>query len=90
MKMPKGPMRGRGMPVPKGAIKKGTLSRLLKLVFKYYKPHKKMLMLDLLASLLISVIGMVYPIVTNKMLNVYIPEKSRISLLFFCFSIQFS
>ena len=35
--MPKGPMRGRGMPVPKGAIKKGTLSRLLKMMFKYYK-----------------------------------------------------
>lgn len=31
------PMRGRGMPVPKGAIKKGTLPRLLKTVFKYYK-----------------------------------------------------
>ena len=31
------PMRGHGMPVPKGAIKKGTLSRLLKTVFKYYK-----------------------------------------------------
>ncbi len=35
--MPKGPMRGRGMPVPKGSIKKGTMSRLLKTVFKYYK-----------------------------------------------------
>lgn len=34
-----------------------------------------MLALDLLASLLISVIGMVYPIVTNDMLNIYIPEK---------------
>ena len=31
------PMRGRGMPVPKGAIKKGTLKRLLKMVFKHYK-----------------------------------------------------
>ncbi len=31
------PMRGRGMPVPKGAIKKGTLQRLLKMVWKYYK-----------------------------------------------------
>ncbi len=41
----------------------------------YYKPHKKMLTLDMLASLLISVIGMVYPIVTNKMLNEYIPNK---------------
>ena len=35
--MPKGPMRGRGMPVAKGAIKKGTLPRLLKMMFKYYK-----------------------------------------------------
>ena len=31
------PMRGRGMPVPKGAIKKGTFKRLLKMMFKYYK-----------------------------------------------------
>ena len=35
--MPKGPMRGRGMPVPKGAIKKGTLARVIKTVWKYYK-----------------------------------------------------
>ena len=48
---------------------------MLKRFIHYYKPHKKMLGLDLAASLLISVIGMVYPIVTNKMLNVYIPEK---------------
>lgn len=34
-----------------------------------------MMFLDMLASLLISVIGMVYPIVTNKMLNDYIPNK---------------
>ena len=48
---------------------------MLKRFLQYYKPHKKMLALDLLASLLISVIGMVYPIVTNDMLNIYIPEK---------------
>jgi len=48
---------------------------MLKRFIHYYKPHRKMLALDMLASLLISVIGMVYPIVTNKMLNVYIPEK---------------
>ena len=48
---------------------------MLKRFLSYYKPHKKMLILDMGASLLISVIGMVYPIVTNKMLNVYIPEK---------------
>ena len=48
---------------------------MLKRFISYYKPHKKMLALDLLASLLISVIGMVYPIVTNNMLNDYIPNK---------------
>ncbi len=48
---------------------------MLKRFISYYKPHKKMLALDMLASLLISVIGMVYPIVTNKMLNEYIPQK---------------
>lgn len=48
---------------------------MLKRFISYYKPHKKMLALDMLAALFISIIGMVYPIVTNKMLNVYIPEK---------------
>ncbi len=48
---------------------------MLKRFISYYKPHKKMLALDMLASLLISVIGLVYPVVTNKMLNIYIPEK---------------
>ena len=48
---------------------------MLKRFLSYYKPHKKMLALDMLASLLISVIGMVYPIVTNKMLNIYIPNR---------------
>ena len=48
---------------------------MLKRFISYYKPHSKMLVLDMLAALFISVIGMVYPIVTNKMLNEYIPKK---------------
>ena len=37
-KKPIPPMHGkRGMPMPKGSIKKGTLPRLLKLLMKYYK-----------------------------------------------------
>ncbi|MBQ9760861.1 MAG: ABC transporter ATP-binding protein [Clostridia bacterium] len=48
---------------------------MFKRFVSYYGPHKGMLTLDMLASLLISVIGMVYPIVTNKMLNEYIPQK---------------
>ena len=48
---------------------------MLRRFIAYYKPHRKMLALDLGASFLISLIGMVYPIVTRKMLNEYIPEK---------------
>jgi len=55
---------------------------MLKRFISYYKPHKKMLILDMLASLLISVIGMVYPIVTNKMLNIYIPEKMYSTIVY--------
>ena len=48
---------------------------MLKRFLSYYKPHIKLLVLDMLAALTISLIGMVYPLVTNKMLNVFIPEK---------------
>ena len=48
---------------------------MLKRFIAYYKPHKFMFALDMLASLLISIIGMVYPMVTNKMLNDLIPNK---------------
>lgn len=48
---------------------------MLKRFISYYGPHKRMLALDMLASLLISLLGMVYPVVTNKMLNNYIPNK---------------
>ncbi len=48
---------------------------MLKRFLSYYKPHKKMMTLDMLAALMISVTGMVYPVVTNKMLQDYIPGK---------------
>ena len=54
---------------------------MFKRFISYYKPHKKMLALDMLASLLISVIGMVYPVVTNKMLNEYIPNKMYLTIV---------
>ena len=48
---------------------------MLKRFISYYGPYRGMLALDMLAAFLISVIGMVYPIVTNKMLNEYIPNR---------------
>lgn len=49
---------------------------MFKRFIKYYKPHKKIFVLDMLASFLVSVIGVVYPIVTRSMLNDLIPNRS--------------
>ena len=54
---------------------------MLKRFLHYYKPHKRMLLLDMLASLFISLIGMAYPIVTNRMLNIYIPERMYTAII---------
>ena len=49
---------------------------MLKRFIAYYAPHKKLFALDMAASLAISVLGMVYPVITNKMLNDFIPERN--------------
>ncbi len=56
---------------------------MLKRFLSYYKPHKTMFALDMAASLLISAIGMLYPIVTNNMLNIYIPERQTQKIVLF-------
>lgn len=48
---------------------------MLKRFLKYYKPHKRLFALDMAASFAISVIGIIYPIITRNMLNVFIPER---------------
>ncbi len=49
---------------------------LLRRFLAYYAPHKRMLTADLAASLLISAVGMMYPIITNRMLNDYFPNEN--------------
>lgn len=48
---------------------------MLKRFIAYYGPHKKLFTLDMLASLLISVIGLCYPIITRKMLNEWVGSE---------------
>ncbi len=48
---------------------------MLKRFLAYYKPHKKIFALDMLASLCVSLIAIVYPMVTREMLNDLIPNK---------------
>ena len=48
---------------------------MLKRFLYYYRPYRKIFVLDMLASFFVSVIGVIYPIVTRSMLNKYIPDK---------------
>ena len=55
---------------------------MVKRFLSYYRPHLGLFAMDMLASLLVSVIGMTYPIVTNRMLNDYIPNRLWKTVLF--------
>ena len=48
---------------------------MLKRFLSYYKPHKRLFLLDMGASLLVAMLGIIYPIVTRTMLNDLIPER---------------
>lgn len=56
---------------------------MLKRFLSYYKPHKLMFALDMLASLTVSAIGILYPIITRLMLNDYIPNREYEKILTF-------
>ena len=48
---------------------------LLRRFMAYYRPHKKLFGMDMTASLLVALIGVVYPIITRTMLNDLIPHR---------------
>ena len=56
---------------------------MLKRFISYYKPHKLVFALDMLSSLGVSLIGIVYPMVTRTMLNDLIPNRSYRMIVIF-------
>lgn len=56
---------------------------LLKRFISYYKPHKKLFTMDMTAALLVSVIGVVYPMITRTMLNTLIPDRNYRMIVIF-------
>ena len=57
---------------------------MIKRFISYYKPYKKMFALDMLASLLVSIIGLCYSFITNEMLSEWIkPEVSDVGKIVF-------
>ena len=50
---------------------------MLKRFLAYYKPHRLLFALDMIASLAVAVIGIVYPMITRHMLNDLIPNQKH-------------
>ena len=49
---------------------------MLKRFVHYYKPHKKIFIMDLIASFLVAAIGIGYPIITNMLMKDFIPNEN--------------
>ena len=56
---------------------------MLKKFIGYYRPHKKLFCMDMAASFLVALIGIMYPVVTRKMLNEFIPNREYDKIIFF-------
>lgn len=56
---------------------------MLKRFVAYYKPHMKIFIMDMLASLFVALIGIVYPMITRKMLNDFIPNEAYALIIAF-------
>lgn len=61
----------------KKTAKKGTLKRFV----KYYKPHRKLFIIDMSCAFIISVFNLVYPYITKEIINNYVPNKLLYYLL---------
>lgn len=48
---------------------------MIKRFAKYYRPHMKIFILDMLCALLLAVCDLFYPMITKDMLDKYIPNK---------------
>ncbi len=56
---------------------------MLKRFLSYYKPHIGIFTLDMLASLVVALVGIVYPMVTRTMLNDFIPNQNYRMIVIF-------
>ena len=60
---------------------------MFKRFIAYYKPHKLIFSLDMLASLVVALVGIVYPVVTREMLNDLIPNRNYRMIVIFGLSL---
>ena len=54
---------------------------MLRRFVKYYRPHKKLFIIDMICAFIISVFNLVYPYITKEIINNYVPNKLLLLLL---------
>ena len=55
---------------------------MIKRFFRYYKPHRKLFILDLICAFALAICDLFYPMITRSMLNDYIPNhKLRVLVI---------
>ena len=54
---------------------------MIKRFVRYYKPHKRLFMLDTACSLMVAVCDLFYPMIAKNITNVYVPNKELRLLL---------
>ncbi|MBR2967788.1 MAG: ABC transporter ATP-binding protein [Clostridia bacterium] len=57
---------------------------MIKRFFSYYKPHKKLFVIDIICSFLVAVCNLFYPFVTEQIINSYVPNKLLTLMLVWC------
>lgn len=60
---------------------------MLKEFIKYYKPYKKLFILDLLAAFTVSLCDLVYPMITRSIMNDVVPNKDSRMLIVFALTL---
>ena len=50
--------------------KKSLLSRFV----AYYKPYRRMFAMDIFMSTVITICGLIYPLITRRIINTYVPQ----------------
>lgn len=54
---------------------------MIKRFVRYYKPHKRLFMLDTACSLMVAICDLFYPMIAKNITNVYVPNKELRLLL---------
>lgn len=60
---------------PTVQYRKGEVIPMFKRFIAYYRPHRRLFILDMLAALTVAMVGILYPILTRRMLNDLIPNQ---------------